>query len=85
MSASKLLARLKPFCRGRVQFIVVDGVAAVLNGAPIDTFDLDLVYSRDPANIDRLLTALESLDAIFASSRNAVFDRREATWKPAVI
>ncbi|HEY7616786.1 MAG TPA: hypothetical protein VH744_08285 [Terriglobales bacterium] len=41
------------------------GVAAVLHGAPIQTFDVDLVYSREPANIDRILAALKSLDAVF--------------------
>lgn len=31
-----------------VDFIVVGGVAAVLGGAPISTFDLDIVHARDP-------------------------------------
>jgi hypothetical protein len=47
----------------RVDFLVVGGVAAVLHGAPIMTFDLDVVHSRNPANVGRLLTALASLDA----------------------
>ena len=29
-----------------VDFIVVGGVGAVLHGAPVATFDLDLVHSR---------------------------------------
>ena len=36
-----------------------------MNGAPVDTFDIDVVHSREPANIERLLRALGSLDAIF--------------------
>lgn len=47
----------------QVDFIVVGGVCAVLHGAPISTFDLDLVHSRDPRNIDRLLVALNLLEA----------------------
>ncbi len=47
----------------RVDFIVVGGVGAVLHGAPISTFDLDIVHSRAPENIDRLLRALDALDA----------------------
>jgi hypothetical protein len=43
--------------------IVVGGVAAVLNGAPISTFDLDVIHARDAENIERLLTALGALDA----------------------
>ena len=41
------------------------GVAAVLQGAPINTFDLDVVHSTDPANVSRVLAALEELDAIY--------------------
>lgn len=48
-----------------VRFIVVGGVAATLHGAPLLTFDLDVVYSRDPANLDRLLPFLEDADAYF--------------------
>jgi len=43
-----------------VKFIVVGGVSAVLQGAPFTTFDLDVVHSRDPENVERLLEALES-------------------------
>ncbi|MGH9625727.1 MAG: hypothetical protein ACRD4G_15525, partial [Bryobacteraceae bacterium] len=38
---------------------------AVLNGAPVQTYDVDIVYSRSPENIRYLLEALESLDAVF--------------------
>jgi hypothetical protein len=48
-----------------VEFILVGGVSAVLHGAPIYTFDIDVVHSRDPANIARLLPVLEALDAVF--------------------
>jgi hypothetical protein len=48
-----------------VDFLVVGGLAAVLNGAPVNTFDLDIVHSREPANVTRLLQVLESLDAAF--------------------
>ena len=54
---------LEVLSRHRVDFIVVGGVAAVLNGAPISTFDLDVVHSRAPDNLDRLMGALSDLDA----------------------
>jgi hypothetical protein len=50
---------------GCIEFILVGGLAAVLNGAPVNTFDVDVVHSRDAANIDRILPVLESLDAVF--------------------
>jgi hypothetical protein len=43
--------------------VVVGGVAAVLNGAPISTLDLDIVHARSEENLDRLLAALTELDA----------------------
>ncbi|HKQ97406.1 MAG TPA: hypothetical protein VJV75_05995 [Candidatus Polarisedimenticolia bacterium] len=46
-----------------VEYIVVGGVSAVLQGAPMTTFDLDLVHSRSTENIERLLRALDALDA----------------------
>jgi hypothetical protein len=48
-----------------VDFIVVGGVAAVLNGAPLTTFDLDVVHSRTPENLARLLAALLELHAYY--------------------
>jgi len=46
-----------------VEFIVVGGVGAVLQGAPITTFDLDIVHSRSPDNLHRLEGALDALNA----------------------
>jgi hypothetical protein len=54
---------LECLCRHRVEYIVVGGVAAVLQGAPIATFDVDIVHSRAPENLDRLMVALADLDA----------------------
>jgi len=59
------LAILGALAEHQVDFIVVGGVAAALNGAPLATFDLDLVYSRQPANLHRLVAALEALDACY--------------------
>lgn len=56
---------LRALAEHQVAFIVVGGVAAVLQGAPITTQDLDIVYSLVPPNPDRLLVALQSLDAVF--------------------
>ena len=37
----------------------------MLHGAPVTTFDLDVVHARDHANIARLLAALEELAAVY--------------------
>jgi hypothetical protein len=46
-----------------VEYVVVGGVAAVLQGAPVTTFDLDALIKVDPRNVDRVASALAALDA----------------------
>ncbi len=65
MADSKLFATLRTLYQRDIQFMVVGGLAAVLNGAPVQTYDIDLVYSREQANVDRLLNFLQEIDAIF--------------------
>jgi hypothetical protein len=47
-----------------VSFLVVGGVCAVIHGAPVATFDLDIVPERSAENVARLLRALASVDAV---------------------
>ena len=54
---------LEILAKHRVDLVVVGGVAAVLNGAPIATFDLDVVHVRSQENLDRLAAALKDLEA----------------------
>jgi hypothetical protein len=56
---------LRTLCLHGVNFIVVGGVSAVLQGAPVNTFDIDIVHARDEANITRLIAALEEMEAIY--------------------
>jgi hypothetical protein len=46
-----------------VEFIVVCVVAAVLRGAPINTFDLESVHFTEQGNVDPPLAALAELNA----------------------
>ena len=48
-----------------VDFLVVGGVGAILQGVNLSGFDLDIVHSTQPANITRLLAALGDLDACY--------------------
>jgi len=59
----KFREALEVLARHHVDFVVVGGVAAVLEGASISTFDLDIVHDRSPENVARLLSALVDLDA----------------------
>lgn len=60
-----------------MDFIVVGGTAAAIEGAPVNTFDLDTVHPREPANLDRLLAALGWLNATYRT-------RAELALKPDV-
>ena len=65
MPDSNFLTALRALHEGGVKFVIVGGLAAVLNGAPVDTFDLDIVPARDEANVARLLRVLDALEAIY--------------------
>lgn len=57
------VAALRVLSRHGVEFIVVGNVAGVLHGAPVTTFDIDIVHRRDDANVRRLMAALAELRA----------------------
>jgi hypothetical protein len=63
MPTGNFLSILETLVRNQVEFIVVGGIAAGLRGAPVNTLDLDVVHSTDPANVSRILPVLEELDA----------------------
>jgi hypothetical protein len=49
--------------RHGVEYVVVGGVAAVLQGAPVTTIDVDALFKVDGDNVARLFAALAELDA----------------------
>lgn len=59
----RFLGLLRVLLRHGVDFFVVGGVAAQLEGAPILTLDLDVLYDKTPENLVRLLAALRELKA----------------------
>jgi hypothetical protein len=61
-SRPDFLLILRTLSAHNVEFIIVGGVCGVLHGAPISTFDLDLVHSRTQENVERLLKALKELE-----------------------
>ena len=63
MTAPAFRQLLTTLCRNNVEFIVVGGVAAVLQGAPVTTFDLDALIRVDSENAESILAALSELEA----------------------
>ena len=62
-SHPNLGALLEGLLRAKVDFILVGGLAAVVQGAPITTIDVDIVHDRSLENIGKLLSYLSSIDA----------------------
>ncbi|MDB4954599.1 MAG: hypothetical protein JWO36_2168 [Myxococcales bacterium] len=63
MASPKLTDLVATLAASSVELIVVGGLAAVAQGAPITPHDLDIVHRRTPENIERLLSVLTSVDA----------------------
>ena len=59
-----LSALLEALTKTDIDFIVVGGLAAVAQGAPITTMDMDIVHRQSNDNIDKLLAFLKKIDAI---------------------
>jgi len=63
--APDLGALLEALLDAGVNFILVGGLAAVVQGAPLTTMDADIVHQCASDNIERLADLLESLQAVY--------------------
>lgn len=52
---------LRSLVGGGVNFVVIGGVAGAVHGSAQATYDLDVVYSRDQQNVERLVKALDPI------------------------
>ena len=55
---TRFVELLKVLAGGRVDFVLVGGVAAAAHGSPRSTQDVDIVYSRGLENLQRIVNAL---------------------------
>ena len=60
-----LSAILEGLLDAEIKFVLVGGLAAVVQGAPITTMDVDIVPDRSSENLSKLIDFLESIDAIY--------------------
>jgi hypothetical protein len=56
---------LEELCASGVEFVLVGGLAAVIQGSPITTMDVDIVHKRTPDNIRRLICFLQMSEAVY--------------------
>ena len=54
---------LEALQRNDVRYVVIGAVAAIAQGSPLPTEDIDVTPARDIANLERLAAALRELDA----------------------
>jgi hypothetical protein len=74
---SDLSAILEGLIKADVKFILVGGLAAVIQGAPVTTMDVDIVHSQSSENILKLFKFLKSIDAIYRRPDNKIIEPKE--------
>ena len=60
-----------------IDFILVGGLAAVIQGAPVTTIDVDIVHSQSPQNISKLIDFLKSIEAFHRRLDDKIIEPRE--------
>src|SRR5512137_1693988 len=76
-SGTDLSALLEGLLEAGVEFILVGGLAAVVQGAPVTTMDVDIVPSRSPENLAGLLAFLRSVNACHRRPDNRIIEAKE--------
>ncbi len=72
-----LSAILEGLIKADVKFILVGGLAAVVQGAPVTTLDVDIVHNRSSGNIAKLFKFLKSIDAIYRRPDDKIIEPKE--------
>src|SRR5688572_7423198 len=65
MRSARFAEILRALAANDVEFVVVGMAAAILQGAPLTTLDVDVVHRRTPENVERLLRVLRELGAVY--------------------
>jgi hypothetical protein len=65
MASRNLAELLRCLVRGKVECILVGGMAGVMRGAPVVTADVDIVHRRELDNVKRMVRVLVELRAVY--------------------
>ena len=76
-TSASLSEILEGLLEAGVDFILVGGLAAVIQGAPVTTMDVDIVQSQSPENIARLLAFLTSVEAVHRRLDDKLIEPKE--------
>ena len=77
---SDLSAIIEGLIKADVKFILVGGLAAVIQGAPITTMDVDIVHNQSSENILKLFKFLKSIGAVYRRPDNKIIEPRESDF-----
>ena len=72
-----LSAILEGLIDAGIKFILVGGLAAVVQGAPVTTMDVDIVHNQSYDNIARLLSFLNSIGACHRRLDDKIIEPKE--------
>jgi hypothetical protein len=59
--APDLRSLFEPLVRHGVSFVLIGGMAGIARGSSYPSYDLDVAYARDRANVKRLVSALREI------------------------
>lgn len=59
--APDLRRLLGPLVKNGVDFVLIGGMAGIARGSNYPSYDLDVAYARDKANVKRLVSALDEI------------------------
>jgi len=77
LTSIDLGAILEGLIEAGVDFILVGGLAAVVQGAPVTTMDVDIVHNQSPENIAKLLAFLKSIGAFHRRPDDKLIEPQE--------
>jgi hypothetical protein len=77
LTSVDLGAILEGLIEAGVDFILVGGLAAVVQGAPVTTMDVDIVHNQSPENIAKLLAFLKSIGAFHRRPDDKLIEPQE--------
>lgn len=75
-----LSAIIEGLLKADVKFILVGGLAAVIQGAPVTTMDVDIVHNRSSENISKLFAFLKSIDATYRRPDTKIIAPKEEDY-----
>jgi hypothetical protein len=75
-----LSAILEGLIKADIKFILVGGLAAVVQGAPVTTMDVDILYDRSPENKAKLFSFLKSIKAIYRRPDDKIIKPKETDF-----